>query len=109
MGKAVKSVTKGVSKAVKGVVGGVSKAVGGLAGDILSPLTGADAIAKADKEAQRIAQEQAILAQNLSADLGIDNVAQIEAGGTAATLAERRRRGRSGGGSSVASSIGLNV
>lgn len=108
MGKVVKSITKGVSKAVEGVVGGASKAVGGLAGDILSPLTGADAIAKADKEAQRIAREQAILAQNLSADLGIDNTAQVKAGGTADVLAERRRR-RPAGGSSVASSIGLNV
>lgn len=129
MGKAVKSITKGAKKAVKKVgkvasgalklpidlAGGAVKTVGGLAGDLLGPLTGADAIAEADKNAQRIAEqqrqaaeEQATLARNLSADLGIDNTAQVEAGGTADALAERRRR-RPAVGSSVASSIGLNV
>lgn len=63
---------------------------------------------KPDRAAQRRAEEQANLARNQQADLTLDNVAQVEAGGTADELesgAQRRRRT----GSSVASSLGINV
>jgi len=76
----------------------------------LGSVLGIDAGAsmKPDRAAQRRAEEQANLARNQQADLTLDNVAQVEAGGTADVLeSDARRRRRTG--SSVASSLGINV
>lgn len=99
MGKAVDSVVDVVGD----VVGGVADA----AGDVVGSVTGANAVSEADKQARRIAEEQATLARNMSADLGIDNTARVEAAGTAEEFEDRRKRPRKG--SSVSTSLGLNV
>lgn len=72
-------------------------------------LTGAKAEAKdiADQNTQREVQAQTF-AQNMSVDLGTENVANVDIGGTADAASTGNRRKKRQGGSSASSSLGIN-
>ncbi|ARB30305.1 hypothetical protein B5P22_24455 [Pseudomonas tolaasii] len=56
---------------------------------------------------QREIQAQTF-AQNMSVDLGSENVAQVDLGGTADAVGTGNRRKKRQGGSSASSSLGIN-
>ncbi len=99
--KAVKSVTKAATNITKGVL---NVATGGLASGLMGG--GAGATSRSDSGLTDALNTQAIQAQNAAADLTLDNIAQTEAGGTAAGLGAAARRRRRAG-ASVTSSLGL--
>ena len=72
-------------------------------------LTGAKAEASdiADQNTQREVQAQTF-AQNMSVDLGTENVANVDVGGTADAASTGNRRKKRQGGSSASSSLGIN-
>lgn len=122
MGKKVKKVVKGVGKiatlgAIDGSKGGWLGGTKGVTnifslgtvgeGPVTNPLVPKPAnVDMSGTEAALAAQAAA--ARNANIDLGLDNVVDTEVGGTAATMANTRRR-RSGAAGGVASSLGVRV
>ena len=73
-------------------------------------LTGQKAAAlDADKAAAAREAQAATFAQNMSVDLGTQNVANVELGGTADSAGAGGRRKRRAGQASASSSLGINV
>ena len=94
--------SKAVSKIVKAT--GVTKLVGSLGSSLLGG-GGTDT----DKQMARVLQQQETAMRNRQADLTLDNVTQIESGGTADQLVNTSTRRRRPGGQSVSSSLGINT
>lgn len=71
--------------------------------------TGAKA-AQSELDASNLARETQAqtFAQNMSIDLGSENVAQVDLGGTADAAGTGNRRKKRQGGSSASSSLGIN-
>lgn len=104
MGKKVSKAVKSVTKAAKSITRG---ALGVMSGGLSESLLGGGAQGQqTDSGLTQALNTQAIQAQNAAADLTLDNIAQTEAGGTAAGLGAAARRRRKAG-ASVTSSLGL--
>lgn len=93
--------SKTVSKIVKAT--GVSKLVGSLG----EALTGGGS--QTDKQMSAVLRQQETARKNAQADLTLDNVTQVEAGGTAEQLVNTGTRRRRTSGQSLSSSLGINV
>lgn len=120
MGKAVKKIASFGSKLTRSKFAdplGLSKTISlspiedTLSGRASNPLAAlmnpnADMNVNPNAGLEAALRAQAAAARNANVDLGIDNVAKVEAGGTAEAQNTRRRRGGTGG---VASSLGVRV
>lgn len=125
MGKAVKKIAKTLSKFSRSPIAdplGLSKTISlspvedTLAGRssnpleaLMSPEAGAQRELAAKQAEDDLRRQEAIAAQtrNESIDLSMENVANVEAGGTAQAQANANKRRRGTGG--VAASLGINV
>lgn len=118
MGKKVKKALGGVVKVASlgaiGPGGWGDKALGVLSGGLLGGSSkmdsGADTGADTGAALAQALTEQASRAQNANADLSLDNVATVEAAGTANALSgtQKKRRNAAGAGG-LSSSLGINV
>lgn len=118
MGKKVKGLVKGITKVA--TLGAIDGSKGGWLGGTkgllsLGTLGASDAVGglvnpKLPEAPDMSGLQSALQAQatNANIDLGLNNVADIQAGGTADSQNATRRR-RSGGAGGVASSLGVRV
>lgn len=126
MGKKIKNVLSKVTKV--GSLGAFDLDGGGWGMKVVDPLglgtglsdqlLGTDfsgAKSGAAKDAASIAQQNAAreqqaqtFAQNMSVDLGSENIANVDPGGTADAASTGNRRKKRQGGSSASSSLGIN-
>lgn len=105
MSKVVKKVTKAITKPFEVLVTDPIKSVGETAAGALTPDVN---IPSPDNTAADILARQQQQAENANADLTLENIANIQPGGTAGSLgtgSTRRRRN----GQSVSTSLGINV
>lgn len=86
-----------------------SKALGVLSGGLLGGSSKMDTGADTGAALAQALTEQASRAQNANADLSLDNVATVEAAGTANALSGAQKKRRNTGAGGLSASLGINV